>query len=596
MSESEQIRKLAAILAADVAGYSRLMGQDENGTVRTLTAYREVFIEHVAQHRGQVVDTAGDSVLATFDSPVEAVDCAAKIQADLNERNRDLAEDRRMHFRIGINLGDVIVRNDNTVYGDGVNIAARLESLAQPGGITVSGTVFDHVENKLPVAFEFTGEQQTKNIAKPVRAYRVVSATGPETSRASDKPLSLPDKPSIAVLPFDNLSGDIDQEYFADGIAEDLITALSRIRWMFVTARNSTFAYKGKSPDVRQVGKELGVRYVMEGSVRKGGNRVRINAQLIDAATGNHVWAQRYDRELVDLFDLQDEITETLVAALQTEVGEFERERAHRKRPENLDAWESYQRGLWYLWRFKVEDLTEACRLFQRAIDQDSNFAQPVAAMGSALYNQVTLSYAESPRETLEQALQFANKAIALDDKEAMAHFALGRVYTVRGEYDAAIAELRIAIDLNPSLALAHYGLGLALVQSGQPNEAISECNTAIRLSLRDPLIWAFFMVRALARLFLQDYEAAAEDARRSIRYPAATYQPYLILATALALLDRREEAKIALDKLLEIKPDFSLGAALAANSPLNPSALSPQLKTLLDGLRNAGLDIPDKD
>jgi adenylate cyclase len=596
MSESEQFRKLAAILAADVAGYSRLMGQDENGTVRTLTAYREVFIAHIAQHRGQVVDTAGDSVLATFDSPVEAVDCAAKIQAELNERNRDLAKDRRMHFRIGINLGDVIVRNDNTVYGDGVNIAARLESLAQPGGITVSGTVFDHVENKLPVAFEFTGEQQTKNIAKPVRAYRVVSATGPETSRASDKPLSLPDKPSIAVLPFDNLSGDIDQEYFADGIAEDLITALSRIRWMFVTARNSTFAYKGQSPDVRQVGKELGVRYVMEGSVRKGGNRVRINAQLIDAATGNHVWAQRYDRELVDLFDLQDEITETLVAALQTEVGEFERERAHRKRPENLDAWESYQRGLWYLWRFKVEDLTEACRLFQRAIDQDSNFAQPVAAMGSALYNQVTLSYAESPRETLEQALQFANKAIALDDKEAMAHFALGRVYTVRGEYDAAIAELRIAIDLNPSLALAHYGLGLALVQSGQPNEAISECNTAIRLSLRDPLIWAFFMVRALARLFLQDYEAAVEDARRSIRYPAATYQPYLILATALALLDRREEAKIALDKLLEIKPDFSLGAALAANSPLNPSALSPQLKTLLDGLRNAGLDIPDKD
>jgi adenylate cyclase len=370
---------------------------------------------------------------------------------------------------------------------------------------------------------------------------------------------------------------------------------LSQIRWMFVTARNSTFAYKGQSPDVRLVGKELGVRYVLEGSVRKGGSRVRISAQLIDSSTGNHVWAQRYDRELVDLFGLQDEITETLVAALQTEVGEFERERAHRKPPQSLDAWESYQRGLWHLWRMSAEDMDEALRLFQRAAEQDPNFAQPVAALGYTLYLQIILTYADSPLETLEQALQFANKAIALDDKEAMAHFALGRVQMLRGEYDAAIAELRTAIDLNPSLALAHYGLGWALVPTGQPDEAISECDTAIRLSPRDPLSWAFFNARAWARISLGDYEAAAEDARRSIRYPAASFYPHAILASALALLDRREEAKIALAKLLEIKPDYSPNAVLAAWSPLNPEALRPLFKTMFDGLRKAGLDIPDE-
>jgi adenylate cyclase len=595
MGTDEGERRLAAILSADVVGYSKLMGDDERATVRTLTAYRKVFNDHIERHKGRVVDTAGDSVLAVFVSVVEAVQCAVNVQPELATRNSALPEDRRMHFRIGINLGDVIEQDDGTIYGDGVNIAARLESLAQPGGITVSGTVFDHAENKLPVAFEFTGEQEVKNIAKPVRAYRVIAETAPAASPSTDEPLSLLEKPSIAVLPFDNLSRDPDQDYFADGIAEDLITALSQIRWMFVTARNSSFAYKGQSPDVRQVGQELGVRYVLEGSVRKGGNRLRISAQLIDASTGNHVWAQRYDRELIDLFDLQDEINETLVGTLQTEVGEFERERAHRKAPENLDAWESYQRGMWHLWRLNADDLAEARRLFQRAAGQDPNFAQPVAAMGYTLYLQINLSYADSPLETLEQALRLANQAIALDDKESMAHYALGRVQTLRGEYDAAIAELRTAIDLNPSLALAHMGLGIVLALSERPDEAISEYDTAIRLSPRDPFVWAFFNARAWARLFLRDYEAAVEDARRAIRHPAAKIRAHSILASALALLGRREEAKIALDKLLEVKPDFSPNAVLAAISPLNPEAVRPQFKTWFDGLREAGLDIPDK-
>jgi adenylate cyclase len=587
-------RKLAAILSADVAGYSKLMGDDERATVVTLTDYREVFADHIARHKGRVIDSPGDNLLAEFASPVEAVDAAIDIQHELGRRNRQLAEHRQMQFRIGLNLGDVIAKKDGTIYGDGVNIAARLEGLAEPGGICLSETIFLQTEGKVEAAFQDIGAHEVKNIAKPVRAYRVIAESEP-ASPSADKPLTLPDKPSIAVLPFDNLSGDPDQDYFADGIAEDLIIALSQIRWMFITARNSSFAYKGQSPDVRQVGQELGVRYVLEGSVRKGGNRVRISAQLIDASTGNHVWAQRYDRELVDLFDLQDEITETLVAALQTEVGEFERERAHRKPPENLDAWESYQRGLWHLWRINAEDLAEACRLFQSATDLDPNFAQPVAAMGFTLFLQILFTYADRPRETLQQASDFANKAIALDDKEAMAHFALGRVQTLRCEYDAAIAELRTAIDLNPSLALAHYGLGMALLPAGHPDEAISEYDTAIRLSPRDPLSWTFFSSRAWARLSLRDYEAAVEDARRSIRNPAATYLTHAALVSALALLDRREEAKIALDKLLEIEPDYSPDAMLAALSPLNPEALRPIYKTIFDGLRKAGLDIREE-
>jgi adenylate cyclase len=595
MGKDEGERRLAAILSADVAGYSKLMGDDERATVLTLTDYRKVFADHIARHKGRVIDSPGDNLLAEFASPVEAVDAAIDIQRELGRRNRQLADHRQMQFRIGINLGDVIAKHDGTIYGDGVNIAARLEGLAEPGGICLSETIFLQTEGKVEAAFEDIGAHEVKNIAKPVRAYWVIAESAPAASSDADKPLTLPDKPSIAVLPFDNLSREPDQDYFADGIAEDLITALSHIRWMFVTARNSSFAYKGQSPDVRQVGRELGVRYVLEGSVRKGGKRVRISAQLIDASTGNHVWAERYDRKLVDLFDLQDEITETLVAALQTEVGEFESERAHRKPPENLDAWESYQRGLWHLRRFTAEDLGEARRLFQRAIDLDPNFAQPVAAMGITLILQMILFYTESPLETLEQALQFANKAIALDDKEAMAHLALGRVQTSRGEYDAAIAELRTAIDLNPSLALAHFGLGVALVRTEHPDEAICEYDTAIRLSPRDPVIWVFFTSRAWARFFLRDYEAAVKDARRSTRNPAAAYHAHAILASALALLERREEAKIALDNLLEIKPDFSPDAVLAAMSPLKPEAVRPLFKTWIDGLRKAGLNIPDE-
>ena len=590
----EAKRRLAAILSADVAGYSRLMGDDERATLNTLNTYRAVFREHIGKRDGRVVDTAGDSVLAVFDSVVEAVQCAVDVQADIEPLNADLPEARRMLFRIGVNLGDVIVQDDGTAYGDGVNVAARLESLAEPGGLTISGTTFDHVDGKLDIGFEYLGEKEVKNITKPVRVYRA-ELDANETQLRPSGATPEAERPSIAVLAFENLSGDPEQEYFADGIAEDLITELSRLRWLFVISRNSTFAYKGQSPDVRRVGKELGVRYVVEGSVRKGGERVRITAQLIDAATGKHIWAERYDRDLSDIFALQDEITETLVAALQAEVGEFERERAHRKPPDSLDAWESYQRGLWHLWQINAKDMAEARRLFQRAGDLDPNFAQAFAALGYTLFLQVVFSYADSPLEDLELALRLANKAVALDDKEAMAHLALGRVQTLRGEYDAAIAELRTAIDLNPSSALARHGLGLALMLTGQLDEAISELDEAIRLTPRDPYVWAFYAYRAWASVLLGDYEAAVEDARRAIRHPAANFWPHGFLASALALVGRREEAKIALDKLLELKPDFSPDGFMAVLSPLNPEALRPLLKTWIDGLRKAGLDIPDE-
>jgi adenylate cyclase len=582
-------QKLVAILAADVAGYSALMGADEVATVATLDACRAVFRSHVDAESGRVVDTAGDSVLAVFPSAIGAVRAAIAIQDELGLCNEALAEARRMRFRIGVNLGDVIEKADGTVYGDGVNIAARLESLAEPGGLTISGTTFDHVDGKLDVGFAYLGERQVKNITRPMRVYKVGAG-------APSEPAAAPaERPSIAVLAFENLSGDAEQEYFADGIAEDLITELSRLRWLQVTARNSTFTYKGQAVDVRQVGRDLGVRYVVEGSVRKGGERVRITAQLIDTSTGNHIWAERYDRDLSDIFALQDEISETLVATLQGEVGEFERERAHRKPPESLDAWETYQRGLWHLWRLDAVDMAEARRLFERAGDLDPNFAQAFAALGYTLFLEVTNHYASSPLEKLDQASRLANQAVALDDKEAMAHFTLGRVQTLRGEYDAAIAELRTAVEFNPSLALAHNGLGYALGLAGQVEAAISALDTAIRLSPRDPFVTAFFGVRAGVRLLTGDYEAAVEDARRALRRSADSIWHQSVLASALALDGRREEARIALQNLLEVKPDFSPHEALAAFSPFNPEALRPRFKTWCDGLRMAGLDIPDE-
>ncbi|MBW1890855.1 MAG: guanylyl cyclase, partial [Deltaproteobacteria bacterium] len=450
-------RKLTAILSADVEGYSRLMGEDDEATVRTLTTYREVLTTLIQQHSGNVVDSPGDNLLAEFISVVDAVQCAVAVQKEIKSRNNELSENRRMQFRIGINLGDVI-QVEQRIYGDGVNIAARLEGLSESGGICISRTVFDHIESKLPYGYEFLGDQTVKNITKPVGAYRVlmeprvtVAGQTPQTPQTplrrwktalvgfliliaaiigagalviynrtipvdpasvEKKALPLPEQPSIAVLPFINMSGDPDQDYFSDGLTEDLITALSKFRGLFVISRNSVFTYKGQAVKPIQVRKELGVRYMLEGSVRKADNRVRITAQLIDTTTGGHQWAERYDRELKDIFTLQDEITQHIVSALGVKFSQIEQERALRKNTANLTAFDYNLRGWWYYHRFTRDNNEQARRMFEKAIELEPGFAHAYAGLGLTHYEQYAQMWKQDPR-SLERAFEFATKAIA---------------------------------------------------------------------------------------------------------------------------------------------------------------------------------------
>ena len=589
MAEPSGDQRLAAILAADVAGYSRLMEADERATVAALDACRAVFRERVAAQGGRVVDTAGDSVLAVFPSAIGAVTAAIDIQAELGKRNDDLPEQQRMRFRVGVNLGDVIEKPDGSVYGSGVNVAARLEALAEPGGVTISEDIFRQVEGKTDLGFEDIGEHQVKNIARPVRAYRVSrESIGGEAPPGPP----LPDKPSIAVLPFDNLSGDPEQEYFADGIAEDLITALSRIRWLFVIARNSTFAYKGKSPDIRQVGEELGVRYVLEGSVRKGGNRIRVSAQLIEASTGAHVWAERYDRELADLFDLQDDITATIAAAIEPEIGEIERDRARRKAPESLDAWECYQRGLWRFYQFKKEANAEARRLFERAASFEQGFAPAHAALAFTHFVDISLGFDERRDHCLDKALRAAETAVAIDDKDALAHAVLGRVYAWLGKDSTAIEECRTAIKQQPSLALAHYFMSHAMICAGRPREAIDSLDAAARLSPHDPWFWLFDTVRAFAYNLSGDHEAAIDWAERAIRRPGiVSFWPLANMASSLGHLGKRDEAQRTIDQARKREPRFSI----AFIRDVMPFGRLEHLESYFEGLRKAGLDISDE-
>ncbi len=572
-------RKLTAILSADVKGYSRLMGEDEVATIRTLTAYRELMGSLIQQHRGRVVDTPGDNLLAEFGSVVDAVTCAVEVQRELAQRNAELPYQRKMEFRIGINLGDVVVEGER-IYGDGVNIAARLEALAEGSGICVSGMVHDSVRNKLDIAFVDLGEHKVKNIAQPVRAYRV------NLEKASGKPPDLPDKPSIAVLPFENLSGDPEQEYFSDGITEDIITALSRIRRFFVIARNSTFAYKGTSPDVRRVAKELGVRYLLEGSVRKAAGRVRISAQLIEGTTGNHVWAERYDRDLEDVFAVQDEIIQIVVGTIEPELGKAERERAKAKKLEDLDSWDLYQRGMYHVQKRTKEDLHEARPLFERAIESNPTFGPAFSGLALNHIFLVINGLTDSPEDHREKALLASRRAVELDDEDAMARAVLGVVHHGRREPEEAISDLQTALDLNPSSAFAHLYLGTVLLFGfGKAEEAITHCNLAIRLSPHDPNLGVVMGRFAAAHLLLGDYEQAVEYARKALRYPASQFR-HTFLVSALAHLGRDEEAKRALAELLRRRPDFTC-SFFKESSPI----IFPDLNArIVEGLRKAGV------
>jgi adenylate cyclase len=584
-------RKLAAILSADVVGYSRLMAEDEVATLRTLTAYREEIGVLVRQHRGRVVDSPGDNLLAEFPSALEAVSCAVEIQRVVAARNASLPSEKRMEFRIGVHLGDVMVEGDR-IYGDGVNIAARLEGLAEAGGICISSTVHEQVQRKLDLSYEDLGKQDLKNIADPVLTYRIrlgSEAAIPRETLPGMDDLTVPGfggRPAIAVLPFDNLSGDPEQEYFADGIAEDLITRLSTFRWFPVIARNSSFAYKGKSPDVKEVSRELGVRYVVEGSVRKAGDRVRISAQLIDATTGGHVWAERYDRELEDIFAVQDEITEVVAGSVAPELRRFERDRAARKEPQNLDAWDRVQRGFWHFNRLTREDNTKARSLFESAADLDPHLSTAFTGLAWTLVFDIIYTWTDSPTEAPGELLDAAQRSVALDEKDSEGQVTLGAAYAFTGQQDKAIAALELAVQLNPSSAFAHTNLGLILARGGRPDDAIASHEKAIRLSPQDPMMWMFFFGMAMAHFVAGRYEEAVNWAQRSVQRRADFAVPYRFLAASYAHLGRLDEARTALEESLRLTPEFSLTSIQLILLGADPDFA----RRMTEGLRKAGL------
>ncbi|MBV8118519.1 MAG: tetratricopeptide repeat protein [Alphaproteobacteria bacterium] len=581
-------RRLAAILAADVAGYSRLMGADEEGTHERLQAhFAELVHPKIAEHRGRVVKNTGDGLLAEFASVVDAVRCAVEMQRGMAERNAGIAAPERIEFRIGINLGDVIVEQEE-IFGDGVNVAARLESLADPGGICVSQIVRDQVRDRLDQAIHDLGEQQVKNIARPVHVYRIlvgVLAQPTGSGPAAKQSLAVPDKPSIAVLPFQNMSGDPEQEYFADGMVEEIITALSKVRWFLVIARNSSFSYKGRIIDAKQVGRELGVRYLLEGSVRKSGSRVRISAQLIDAATGTHVWAERYDRELADVFAVQDEITERVVAAMEPQLYAAEYFRSQRKPPESLDAWECVIRALSSLGQGTAAGTAEAEALCRRAIAIAPGYAQAHSLLAWVLVRGVAAAGGDI-RTVLPEANAEARTALASDERDPWAHMTQGVVLWRTRRHVEAERAFRRALELNPNFALAHACLGLPLAVRGERGEAIKSAQYALLLSPNDRIVGAR-AAEALAAAYFGDanYADGAAWARIAIESGPGVQQPHRLLVAAAAMAGDMSAAAEALATLLRLQPNLSLAWASE-----NTAYTGDMAERFIAGLRKAGI------
>jgi adenylate cyclase len=579
MPES-QSRRLTAILAADIAGYSALMGADEARTVRDLKGHQAAVLPMVGELGGRIIDTAGDGILAEFPSVVNAVRCALAIQSRMAERNAAIEPERRMQFRVGINIGDVVY-DETRIYGDGINVAARLEGIADPGGICISGKVYDEIIGRLDLACQDMGEQQLKNIARPVRAYqvRVNSTAGAEAPT-----LALPDKPSIAVLPFQNMSGDPEQEYFADGMVEDITTGLSRIKWLFVIARNSSFAYKGKTIDVKQVGRELGVRYVLEGSVRKAADRIRISGQLIDAATGAHVWAERYDRKSDDIFALQDEITLSVVGAIEPSLRLAEVERVKRKRPDSLDAYDLVLQVQPEVYKRMPEHAIKALTVLERALALDPTYALAhayVAECHHTLFLRGGLS-----EENRTASIRHAETAIAHGQDDAttlaLAGFVIGMDKhdraTAFDAFDAALA-------VSPSSALTYILGSVILAWGGEGERAIEWAERGLRLSPFDPWRSGAFLSFAVGHFHAGRFEEAVAAARKSIQFsPGFSISP-MLLAAALARLGRLEEAKAAAARCLQLQPGFRYSRFFAG------LGCTPALAASLgDALRTTGL------
>jgi adenylate cyclase len=634
MTTQEVKRKLTAILSADVKGYSRLMGEDEVGTIQTLNAYKEVMTNLIQQHHGRVVDAPGDNVLAEFASVVDAVQCAVEIQKELKTRNAELPENRRMEFRIGVNLGDV-VEDGEQILGDGVNIAARLESLSEAGGICISGTAFDHVKNKLNLGYKYLGEQTVKNILEPVRVYQVLmepeaagkvigekkakqrqwqrvalslgivlilviaavavwrfyfQPTSPPVEIASKEKMAfpLPDKPSIAVLPFANMSGNPEQEYFCDGMTDQIITSLSMIPRLFVIARDSSFAYKGKAVKVKKVAEEMGVRYVLEGSIQKSGDRVRILVQLIDAIKGIHLWSERYDRALKDLFALQDEIAKQVMTALQVKLTEGQYASGIAGSTSNLKALECFWRAEEHFFRWMKEDNAAARQWTQKAVELDPKFAGAWALMGWTHLWDVVFGWSVSPPQSLERALECAQKAVSLSDFSAKAYALMGRINLIHRKFDEAIENGERAVRINPNDPVMLVILGMIMHFNGKFDESIALVKNAMRLCPSYP---AYYLDQLSMSYFLAGHYEEASTAGELLvaRAHKGEFSPLLAhrdLAVAYIGLGQDQKARAQAEEMLKINPNFSLANARKLYFYRDPSHLERQI----DALRKAGL------
>ncbi len=555
MGTLEITRKLAAILAADVEGYSRLMGLDEAGTLRTLTSYRAIADRLITKHHGRIANTAGDSVLAELSSVVEAVECAIAIQRAISQNNEKLSPEGRMHFRIGLHIGDVLVR-DGDLYGDGVNIAARLQTLAEPGGICISQSVRDQIEGRIAVEFEDAGLQTVKNIARPVHVWRWTSYRDEERERllSASKGIAPATRPSIAVLPFQNMSGEPDQNYFADGIAEDIITELSQFRDLFVIAHNSTFAYKGRtSVGVRQVARELGVRYVLEGSVRKAANRVRITAQLIDAETGGHLWAQRYDRELADIFAVQDEVTQSIAAVLPGRLEAADLEHARRKPPANMAAYDYFLRAKEMYHRVTSEDNRLSQNWFAKAIELDPGYGHAHAWLACTIGQSLVCGFVPWTDEEMRRAKSEAQTALALNDDDSEAHRILGDICIIERRFEQAEFHHERAIGLNSNDPRIVSQRGELLMWLGRPDEGVPWIEKAIRL---DP-VGAERRTYNLGRAFFSA-RRYAEAATTLTRLQSASSGRHAYLAASYAQLGDSEQARRHAAEVQRLTPDFS--------------------------------------
>ncbi len=584
MAEKRVQRRLAAILVADVVGYSRLMHTDEEGTLAQVKAYRkELFEPTVAKFGGRLVKSTGDGVLIEFPSAVDAVRNAVTIQRALSKRNSDIPDDRRIVLRIGVNFGDLIVDGDD-IFGDGVNVAARLEALAEPGGISISGTVYEHVHGKVDVNYLDAGEQSLKNISEPVRMYRISPGDRDDAVDEATSATAITDfvqRPSLAVLPFNNLSSDPEQEFFADGHTEDLITNLTLWRSFPEIARKSTFVYKGKAVNVKDVGDELGARYVLEGSVRISGNRVRVTAQLIDAETGHHVWAETFNRQLEDIFDLQDELTRQIAAIVAPELERAETSRSTAKKPLSLGAWDCVQRGSALLDKYSKEGNEQAREMFARALEIDPAYGQALAGLALSYNRDLMMGYAESRDAATQNALETARQAVTLDKSDAFAHSVLGMALVWADQEDDAILSLRRSVELNPSNGYALASLGTILDLVGETDEGISIMEDGLRLNPHAPNVNHVNSFLARAHLTARHYETALEWARKAIHEQPDYPNPHFMRAIILGHLGRIDEARAALEQCERLQPGF-----VAQRANWRPYRNPEANEHLHDGLR----------